>query len=151
MSNISSFTDFTGKMSQDEINGQNLSMIVEEMNRIETNQNAVNNVLTIIGQGKLTAVGTAGGASTTFASEAAYTFMAFFKTSANDNLFYPVPATLYDVNNNLTLSVQAYSSSSTINPVSGQSSITFSYFSTTSLTFTFYYFLIQQPASVTLA
>lgn len=150
MSNVNLYQDLTGKMSQDDINGQNLSMVTEELNRIETNQNAVNNVLTIIGQGVLSATGTSGGVSVPFPTESAYTFMAFFKTSANNNLFYPVPTALYDVTNTLTLSVQAYSSSSVINPTTGQSSITFSYFSTSSVTFTFYYFLIRQPASVAL-
>ena len=138
--------DITGTLSQEDLNSQNLQTVADELNRLEDNQDSINNTLTIIGQDTLTVTGASGNISASFSTDAAYTFMAYFTLSTNLSQFYPVPTVQFDESGTPTLSVFAYSASSELG--SDEASITFNYFNTTAVGWTFYYFLISQPASV---
>jgi prefoldin subunit 5 len=60
MSLLSPTSDFTGEMSQSDLNNQDIQNLQEEITRLQQNQDSINQTLNITAQGKKTVTVTAG-------------------------------------------------------------------------------------------
>lgn len=161
MGSLEEFTDITGQMSQDEINQENISNIIDELNRNSDQLDSLNNVLSIIAYGTLIYnwTGTGSGASPTIdvlvapeSSSANFIGLAYFTRSSDITpLYYQMPFTEIAVNGGGdTVVTKEFSLNS--NSSTGQLEVTVNFFATGSAeNFTFYYILLQQPASTSLS
>lgn len=141
------FVDMTGEMTGLQITERNISQIINEVNRNADQLDSLNNSLNIIGRGSASLFwdGTGETAVTVNKNHGfnfAPVFLGFFVRSDQPDLSYPVPMWFYDNSGNFLNRIYGYTDSTNINfqfatAVSGSP-----------LTFTFSWYIIQQPAQV---
>ncbi len=149
MGRLDQFADITGSMNQVDTNAQNIQQIIDEMNRNSDQLDAISNGLSIIGRNTLigtwNGTGGAGGSLTlqqNHGFQTAPIFMASFLRSDVPGVYYPVPQWFYDGSGSFQARTYSYTDATNI------------YFSFTSasngspITFTFSYYILQQPAQV---
>jgi hypothetical protein len=149
MGNIDGVIDPTSTMTDTDLNKENISQIIDEMNRNSDQLDAIANSLNIINKGTVTGVwgGVAGIGSGLTISQAhgfgsAPIFVSFFNRSDLGTQWFPVPQWTFDNSGNLVDRCYAYSDAVNIN---------FNYASQLNgspITFIFSYYIIQQPAQV---
>lgn len=152
MGRLDLYSDMTGSMNPTDVNAQNISNIVDELNRNSDQLDSLSNTVSIIASNKLTVTwnGTGGGLPTTVADTiktgATSSFLAFYSRSDTANQLFSVPNIHYDGSGNIACIVSANTF------VSGTASIGFNieFLNNGSpVTFTFFYYILQQPANVT--
>lgn len=149
MGRLDEVVDMTGKMSQMDLNGQNITQMIDELNRNSDQLDAITNALNIIGKGSVSGtwngVGGIGAGLTltpTHGFPQAPIFIAFYNRSDRPNQYYPVPNWEFD--NAGSLLSRAYG-------LSQANTFLFNYAQTNNgpiLTITFSWYAIQQPALV---
>lgn len=160
MGSLEEFTDITGQMSQDEINQENISNIIDELNRNSDELDSLNNVLSIIAYGTLTYNwdGTGSGNIPTEdtlivpeTSAANFIGLCYFSRSSDaEPIYYQMPFTGVAANANGD-AVITKNFLVNANSTSGQFEIPIRFYATNNPeTFTFYYILLQQPANTSL-
>lgn len=147
MGRLDAITDMTGKMSSLDMNAQNIGNIIDELNRNSDQLDAIANTLNIIGKGTLSmnwdgSSGFVNTVSQTHGFTVPPLFMASFTRSDQPGIYYPVPMWFYDGAGNFQQRIYGYTDSSKI----------FFQLATASagatLTYTFSWYIIQQPAQV---
>jgi hypothetical protein len=150
MSLLSPTSDFTGEMSQSDLNNQDIQNLQEEITRLQQNQDSINQTLNITAQGKKTVTvtaGASGGFQIPFTTLTANTYLVYAAPSDRPGQFITVPFYEFDNTGILTNRFIA----NTIGAYTGITpGMTISYQYNANATITFYYFIIQQPANVTL-
>lgn len=159
MGQLEEFTDMTGNMSQEDINQENISNIIDELNRNSDQLDSLNNVLSVIAYGSLTYNwdGSGDPASPTSdvlvapeTSDANFIGFVYMARSDDEGLYFNLPYYEVDVNSNGD-SVIGKRFDINNNSSTGQLEITIQFLLPGSPTnFTFYYFLVQQPANTAL-
>lgn len=147
MGRLDPFDDITGELSPLEVNAQNISNIIDELNRNVDQSDAIVNSLNIIGRGSLTMSwpGTTGFVNTVSQNHGFQTapiFIASFTRDDNPAVNYQTPMFFYDTSGNFQQRVYAYTDATNIN---------FQFLSVISaapVNFKFSWYIIQQPASV---
>jgi len=147
MSLLSPTSDFTGQMSQADISGQDIQNLQEEITRMQQNQDSINQTLNIVAQGKQSVTGGAGSLTVPLTPNTANTFMVYVAPSDRVGQFYSAPYYEFDTSSAVTVRFVAYSTAASGSTAPG---INILYAYPTTATLTFYYFVIQQPANVTL-
>lgn len=157
MGSLSSFTDITGKMSQDDINTANINNIIDEFNRNSDQLDALNNVLSVIAYGSLqfswdgTGSGSSPNSITLVAPvESSVSFIDFtYFTKSTDitPVDYATPYTEAAQNaNGDTVVTKVFVAGS--NSTTGQYQISLKFYATgTPTVYTFYYTIVQQPSN----
>ena len=139
--------DPTGSKSDMEINAENLSQLIDEMNRTSDQLDAITNSLNIINKNSRTASwdGSIGGGFTVSVPHgfgSAPIFVAYFNRSDQPNNWYPFPQWFYDNSGNTLSRAYAYTDSTNINLTF------FSYVADGVVNFTVSYYILQQPAQL---
>lgn len=148
MGRLDYFSDSTGKMSQTDINSQDISNIVIEMNRNQDLLDALNNNLKIIarGSGTISWDGTSGvsvNLPVPVNANVQFTFLVYFTSSiVSNNHLQQTQYFNVDNSGNLIYIMTAASDATNLY-ISFQS-----YHTGTAQTFTYYYFIIQQPSII---
>lgn len=153
MGRLDNFVDVTGKMDQTEVNKQNILNIIDELNRSSDLLDAFNTNLKIISRGSTTynwdgTINTNIEIDVTIGtSTQAYTFFCFFTRSSLPNNLYATPFSQFSSSGDLQIGIVVDTFASGNN----STLIIFPAFYTAGAaeTFTFYYFIIQQPANIT--
>lgn len=157
MGNIEQFSDMTGTMSDAEINAENISNIIDELNRTSDQLDSLNSVLAVIAYGSLDyewdgtgSPGSPNGAQLVVPVTSAANFIGFcyMQRSSDPTKYYSMPYTEYVENaNNDTVTAKFFIAFAE-NEL-GQFVIQLDFFNSGSAeAFTFYYTIIQQPANV---
>lgn len=155
---LSMFTDPTGKMSQSEINSQTISQLIDEMNRNQDQLDSLSSGMAISQYNTITlntATQTQVQADTGFNTNTSsgVTFLAFVSRSDVAGAFYQLPyfVTTGGSPTNLSLSIYAQLGPIFPNP---EIYLTFSVAAVAGYvlpaTFTFYYFILNQPVGATI-
>lgn len=153
MGKLSTFIDVTGKMDDIKINAENIKNIIDEFNRSSDQLDALSaNRLKIITKGTVSIVydGTAFFFQQTDipinSSGISYSFLAFFTRSDLPGKLFMVPQYIFVPASagKLILEVLAFTQNDTFSVfLQGHQD------TGTPATYTFYYFIIQQPANIT--
>lgn len=161
MGQIEEFSDMTGQMSQDEVNQENISNIIDELNRNSDQLDALNNVLSVIAYGSLTYTwaGTGSGGSPTEdiliapeISSANFIGLCYMSRSSDASpVYYAMPYTeIYTNANGDTVIGKEFFVNS--NSSTGKFEVPVNFYNPGSAeTFTFFYILLQQPANTSLS
>lgn len=143
---IDSIIDPTGNLSDEEVNSQNLSQIIDEMNRNSDQLDAIANSINIINKGSQTLSMSTSDTSTsvqvTHGFGSAPIFLAFFNRSDQANAWYSFPNIVADGSGSVIFAANANTDSVNIN---------FSFVRSTTgspLVFIVSYYILQQPAQV---
>lgn len=157
MGDLSSFVDITGNLSQDDINSENISNIIDEVNRNSDQLDSINNVLSVIAYGSLVYNwdGSGSGASPTVGqliapveSSASFIDMTYFSRSTDTPIQYlatPYTQAAENANGDSVVTKIFLAGS---NSTTGQYEINLNFYATgTPTVFTFYYTILQQPAN----
>lgn len=145
MGEVALFQDYSGKSNQVDTNKKNIEALVTEFNRSQDLLDSLNQGLKIIAQGKLsdTYPGTPGGntVSTQINAGQGNTFLSFYARSDRPGQISPVPEYNFDSAGNIQFYIICFTNGSSLNfQWNGYQSLT-------PFTWTFYYFLLQQPAA----
>lgn len=150
MGRINLATDLTGKLSDIELNAQNINDIVNELNRNSDQLDSLSKNLNIIAYNKLSVTwpGTGGGLPTTVTdlikTGAASTFLAFYDRNDIANQLFSVPNVHYDGSGNIASIITGNTF------VLGAASIGFNIdflANGSPVSFNFYYYILQQPTN----
>lgn len=153
MSTIQSFTDMSGRLSQNDINSQNVQNIINEFNRLSDRVDSLNNSLSVIAYGQLSYSWDGTILQTSVSSPIVSTsnFMGLCymsRSSESNNFFHGMPFTEVIVNG-AGDSVDGKIFLSGASPTTGSLQVNLNFYATGSPeTFIFYYLVIQQPADV---
>jgi hypothetical protein len=143
---IQEIVDPTGTMSDMTLNSENISQIIDEMNRSSDQLDAITNSLNIINKGTTTLVLNAAALAVTaniphgFGS--APIFVAFINRSDLPTLWYPLPYATSDGTGLVNLSCTATTDITNINFGIVRSA------SGAAITFIISYYILQQPAKI---
>jgi len=138
--------DPTGQLTQEEVNSQNLSQVIDEMNRNSDQLDAIANSMNIINKGSRTIV--MGASSTSTSTQVAHgfgsapIFLSFFNRSDQSTLWYAFPDVFTDGSGSVILAADSSTDAKNIN-FSFVRSATGS-----AITFIVSYYILQQPAQV---
>lgn len=143
---IDAVTDMTGSMSQLDINTENISNIIDELNRNSDQLDSIGNSLNIISRGTLS--GTWDGTTDVLQVQqnhgfaTAPIFLASFTRSDMVGQYFPMPMWYYDNSGNFQARALAFTDNNNIymqfvSVVTGAP-----------VTFDFSFYIIQQPAQV---
>lgn len=159
MGTLDSFVDMTGQMSQDDINAENISNIIDELNRNSDQLDSLNNTLSVIAYGSLDYSWDGSGdpgtptQATLFIpaqSSASFIGMTYFSRNTDDPIHYfamPYTQGIVNANGDSVMSKIFVAGSNSDN---GQYEIDLNFYATGSpIDYTFYYILLQQPSNVT--
>lgn len=148
MGRLDMIVDMTGKTNLLAMNEENISNIIDEMNRNSDQLDAIANNLNIIARGTLTGTwdGTANHGVSLVQNHGFSTppiFVAQFTRSDQPGIYYPVPQWFYDSSGNFQGRAYAYTDATNINlsflsVVNGSGAVTFN----------FSWYILQQPAQV---
>lgn len=159
MGNLDGYVDMTGSMSQEDINTENISNIIDELNRNSDQLDALNNVLSVVAYGSLEYVwdGTVPLGNllqviltAPVNSEANFSSFTYFsRASDNPPIYIATPYTEEYVNGNTDTVVSKVFVAGT-NSETGQYEIFLNFYAPgNSTVFTFYYTIIAQPSNIT--
>lgn len=145
MGEVSLYQDFSGKTNQVELNKKNIETLVTEFNRSQDALDSLNQDLRIIASGKAsdTYPGTPGGNTVSIPINVGQgnTFLAFYARSDRPGQISPVPEYNFDSGGNIQFYIICFTNGNFINFQWN------AYQSLTPFTWSFYYFLLQQPAA----
>lgn len=147
MGRLDKFVDLTGTMSQTELQGTQITHLVDEVNRSQDLLDSLSSNLKIIARGKITDTwdGTAGSTNTLnipINTGSGFTFLCYYSRSDLPDALYMLPNYLFDLSGNIQFYVFSFSNSKTL---------TFQWFAYQAglgFTWTFYYFILQNPVNV---
>jgi hypothetical protein len=146
---LSSFTDATGSLSDTEVNAQNISNIIDELNRNGDQLDSLSNNMSIASASNQSFFWNGSpqdlGVTATASTGTANTFYAFYTRSDIPNNLYSVPDYQFNSAGNLLYSVTVFTGGE-----GGPSDINFTFDFVqggTPATYTVYYFLLNQPIS----
>ena len=149
MGRVFGVSDFTGSMTPGELNAENIRQISEELNRNADQLDAIANGLNIIGKGSKSAIwdGIGGlGSGVTVTQPHGFTvapiFLATYVRSDDPTNWYPVPNWTFDNAGALVSRVYGGADNTVV-------FMTFaSVLNASPVTFTFSWYLLQQPAQL---
>ena len=146
MGKIDNFMDLTGSMDQTEVNSTQITQMVDELNRSQDLLDSFTSNLKIIATGQVTDIwnGSAGVGNhidIPINTGLGFTFLGYYSRSDIPGSLYSIPNYLYDNSGNIQFYVFNFSN---------QQNLTmqwYAYQAGTSFTWTFYYFILQQPTN----
>jgi hypothetical protein len=147
MGSLQLITDMTGTASPVDLNAQNISNVIDEFNRSQDLLDALNTTPKIIskGSGTITWDGTSfkfPSFVTTINAGTQFIFLGYYSRSDLPNNLYSVPDLVIDGLGNVIYEMQAFT-------VGNQLQFDLSTYAAASpITFTVYYFILQQPANI---
>lgn len=158
MTQLQQFTDMTGTLSKAEINTQNLNNIVSELNRTSDQLDSLNQTLNIVAYGTLTYSwdGTGSGATplqsvlqTGVQSSGNFIGMSYLSRDVDSPTLYvnlPYFRSMVNANGDAVLDKLFIPQ---VNSASGIYQIVLNFYAPgTPIKYTFYYFIFQQPSSI---
>lgn len=159
MGNLQQFVDMTGRMSQQDINAENISNIIDELNRTSDSVDSINQTLSIVAYGTLEYSwdGTGSGASplqaviqTGIQTSGNFIGLSYLSRSVdNPTLYINTPYIRSFTNSNGDTVVDKYFYAE-VDSDNGIYQITLNFYNSGSpIDYTFYYFLFQQPSNLT--
>lgn len=158
MGKLAAYTDPTGKIDETELNDQNISNIINELNRNADKLDALNNTLSIIAYGSLTYTwdGSGSGATPTIkvltvpiTSQAQYMGFVYMSRSIDNPPIYLALPYTQAITNASNDSVVSKIFNIGTNSLTGQFEIDLNFYATdTPITYTFYYIIVKQPTNI---
>lgn len=158
MGDLDSFIDMTGAMSQEEVNAQNISNIIDELNRNSDQLDSLNSTLSVIAYGSLVYSWNGSGSAATplqatlsanITSSAAFIGLCYMqKASDATGELFQLPYTQEFENSNGD-SVMAKNFLCGANTDTGTFQVDLNFFTTgTPDIFTFFYTILRQPSNI---
>ncbi len=158
MGNLQSFQDMTGSMKQADVNTQDITNIIQELNRTSDQLDALNNTLSISGYGSLTYNWLGGGTGASpvqdtltspFNSPGNYIGLSYMtRATENNKLFHALPFSELGVNANGDSVITKYFLSG-VDTNTGKYTVVVTFpQSGTPEIFTFYYLVFVQPTGL---
>lgn len=158
MSNLEQFNDMTGMMSQDDINAENISNIIDELNRTSDSLDSLNQTLSIVAYGTLTYSwdGSGSGATPTtatlqtgIATQGNFIGLSYMSRDIDNPTIYVNMPYFRSIENANGDSVMDKLFQASVNSDSGIYEIDLNFFASGSpIDYTFYYILFQQPSNL---
>lgn len=149
MGRLDEVVDMTGKMNQMDLNGKNITQMIDELNRNSDQLDAITNALNIVGKGSTSGTWNGvGGINSGLTLQVnhglsfAPIWIGFFTRSDIPGQYFPVPNWEYDNAGSLLGRAYGYTTSSVL---------VFNFARTNNgapITVSLSYYLIQQPAQV---
>lgn len=151
MGRLDAFTDMTGSMSQQEINGQNIEQIIDELNRAADQVDALSNSISIVNRNNVTVPlsGNTYNASVNIQTSVASSFLAYMSRSDQPGNYFVLP---YFATSGVPVSALQMAVSASLQSAAGnqvmlniQGVVGAGYAAPSSITV--YYYILSQPAN----
>lgn len=154
MGSLNQFSDLTGKMDQTQVNSENISSIIDELNRNSDQLDSVNNSLGILSSGQVIvsiSAGT-GTATVSLGTTAPASFICYMARPDQGGRFWSLPYVLNSNPPTPTINMVVIATLIAAGGLGGQVSLQFQAFANTATytppaSVTCYYFTFSQPVN----